>query len=56
MQKADRLAALGLSFFHYDTIDSTNSEAKRRASELPLPAGLVAVAQSAGRGRMGRSF
>ena len=56
MQKADRLAALGLSFFHYDTIDSTNSEAKRRASELPLPAVLVADAQSAGRGRMGRSF
>lgn len=46
----------GLSFFHYDTIDSTNSEAKRRAAELPLPAVIVADAQSAGRGRMGRSF
>jgi len=56
MHAIDRLAALGLSFFHYDTIDSTNSEAKRRAAELSLPAVLVADAQSAGRGRMGRDF
>ena len=54
MHKA--LSQMGLSFFHYDTLDSTNSEAKRRAAELPLPAVLVADAQSAGRGRMGRSF
>ena len=56
MRMIDRLAAIGLSFFHYDTLDSTNSEAKRRASELSLPAVLVADAQSAGRGRMGRDF
>ena len=53
---SERLALRGLSLFCYDTIDSTNSEAKRRACELPLPAVLVAKAQSAGRGRMGRSF
>ena len=53
---AARLSARGLSLFWYDTVDSTNSEARRRAAELPLPAVLVADAQSAGRGRMGRSF
>lgn len=51
-----RLAALGLSLFCFDTLDSTNSEAKRRAGELSLPAVIVADAQTAGRGRMGRSF
>lgn len=56
MQLTERLAVLGLSFFHYDTLDSTNSEAKRRASDFPLPAVLVADEQSAGRGRMGRDF
>lgn len=53
---AAHLSARGLSLFWYDTLDSTNSEARRRAAELPLPAVLVADAQSAGRGRMGRSF
>ena len=51
-----RLDARGLSLFWHDTLDSTNNEAKRRAHELPVPAVLVADAQSAGRGRMGRSF
>ena len=45
-----------IPLFWYDTLDSTNSEAKRRAAELALPAVIVADAQSAGRGRMGRSF
>ncbi len=55
-QIAQELAHKGLSFFHYDTVDSTNSEAKRCAAKIALPAVLVADAQSAGRGRMGRSF
>ncbi len=45
-----------IPLFWYDTLDSTNSEAKRRAPTLSLPAVIVADAQSAGRGRMGRSF
>ena len=45
-----------ISFIHYDTVDSTNSEAKRCAAKIALPAVLVADEQSAGRGRMGRSF
>lgn len=56
MRETEALAAMGLSYFHYDTLDSTNSEAKRRATALPLPAVLVADTQTAGRGRMGRSF
>lgn len=42
----------------YDMVDSTNSEARRYAESLKgeIPAIFVAEAQSAGRGRMGRSF
>ena len=40
----------------YDTIPSTNTEARRLASEGVSRALLIADAQSAGRGRMGRSF
>lgn len=41
----------------YRMIDSTNTEAKRLAShDVPLPALIAADGQSAGRGRMGRSF
>ncbi len=41
----------------YDTVDSTNSEARRYAeSQGKTPAIFVAESQSAGRGRMGRSF
>ncbi len=41
----------------YDTIDSTNNEAKRLiADELTEPALLVADSQTAGKGRLGRSF
>lgn len=50
------LAARGLSLLWYDTLDSTNNEAKRRAASLSLPAVLIADTQTAGRGRMGRSF
>ena len=45
----------------YDTLDSTNSEAKRQLPELLgggflAPRILVAREQTAGRGRLGRSF
>jgi BirA family biotin operon repressor/biotin-[acetyl-CoA-carboxylase] ligase len=41
----------------FDSVDSTNSEAKRRAEEsIKSPVLLVAREQRAGRGRMGRSF
>lgn len=41
----------------YDCIDSTNTEAKRMAADAKAPMTLLAAdAQSAGRGRMGRSF
>ena len=55
-QAKNRLADRGLSLLWYDTVDSTNSEAKRLATAISLPAVLVADTQSAGRGRMGRSF
>ena len=41
----------------FDEIDSTNAEARRQAEKgESTPALLIAKAQSAGRGRMGRSF
>ena len=46
----------------FDEIDSTNNEAKRRIEDLPLGSGgekpfvLAAHSQTAGRGRVGRSF
>lgn len=46
-----------LSLSLFPVIDSTNSEAKRYASRgEPTPALFLAEEQSAGRGRMGRSF
>ncbi len=47
-----RLSGVKVSVF--DTIDSTNSEAKR--SSVPFPHLICADSQSAGRGRLGRSF
>ena len=47
----------GLSVFVHPRIDSTNTEAKRMAAQDPNAYALiVAEEQSAGRGRMGRSF
>ena len=48
---------LGHNIFYYDEIDSTNTEAKRRAEE-GAPHGTVVVAdmQSAGKGRRGRDW
>lgn len=43
--------------FGYDTIDSTNNQAKRMIADgLTDPALLVADTQTAGKGRLGRSF
>ncbi len=47
----------GLTLCVLDEIDSTNNEAKRRALDTPkLPLLIAASRQTAGRGRMGRSF
>lgn len=40
----------------YDEIDSTNNEARRRAGESSRPILIAARSQTAGRGRLGRSF
>jgi BirA family biotin operon repressor/biotin-[acetyl-CoA-carboxylase] ligase len=54
---ADKLLARGISAFEYDTLDSTNSEARRYALDgKTTPAIFVAKHQSEGRGRCGRSF
>ena len=46
-----------LNVFCFDTIDSTNSEAKRNSHKLTdTPLLFVANSQTAGRGRLGRSF
>ena len=46
-----------LKVFTFDALDSTNAEAKRRVSAgLSGPSLFVAEKQSAGRGRLGRSF
>ncbi|MBO5939535.1 MAG: biotin--[acetyl-CoA-carboxylase] ligase [Clostridia bacterium] len=46
-----------LSFFFFPTVDSTNSEARRYAIDgNAVPALFLAEEQTAGRGRMGRSF
>ena len=51
------LRGVGLSVFEYESIDSTNNEAKRYAQAGgSAPALFVADGQTAGRGRMGRSF
>lgn len=48
---------LGHKVFYYDEIDSTNTEAKRRAEEgAPHGTLIVADMQSAGRGRRGRGW
>ena len=61
----DRLSAAGLAaemrmpvpVYAFDTLDSTNSEARRRvAAGEPAPFVVVAEGQTEGRGRRGRSF
>lgn len=50
------LSAEGIAFCVYETLDSTNAEAKRRAADVPTPALFIAEEQTEGRGRLGRSF
>jgi len=45
-----------LSVAAYETIDSTNRVAKEMSAANPLPLLVVADGQTAGRGRLGRSF
>ncbi len=43
--------------YYYNTLDSTNSEARRKINEgISLPAVFIAERQTAGRGRRGRDF
>ena len=42
--------------YHYDTLDSTNTQCKRLAAEGAASAVVTADCQTAGRGRMGRRF
>lgn len=59
MLKGEKIekALCGVEVFVFDEIDSTNSEAKRRAADgASLPMLILAEGQSAGRGRLGRSF
>lgn len=39
-----------------ETVDSTNTYARKNASRLPLPSLIIAREQTAGRGRQGKSF
>ena len=45
-----------MKIYHYDTIDSTNAQAKRMILDGAREGVLLAKHQSAGRGRLGRSF
>lgn len=52
-----RLSCIPVSVRVFDELDSTNNEAKRRAFDgAHEPVLIIAERQSAGRGRMGRSF
>lgn len=54
---SDNLRQRGIDLIYFDEIDSTNAEARRMAEQgKNTPALIVADRQSAGRGRMGRSF
>ena len=46
----------GVSVKVFESIDSTNAEAKRVADKTPGPLLILAEQQTAGRGRLGRSF
>ena len=50
------LARQGIALYAYETIDSTNNEARRAACCVRTPALFLAESQTGGRGRMGRSF
>lgn len=44
------------NIIHFDILPSTSSYAKENAAVLPMPSLIIADAQSAGRGRQGKSF
>lgn len=50
------LARLGREFLHFSEIDSTNTHLLRRAAELPDGCIAIAESQTAGRGRLGRTW
>ena len=47
---------MDVSVYHYDAVDSTNTQFRRLAAEGVVNAVVTADCQTAGRGRMGRSF
>ena len=47
---------MDIPVYHYDTLDSTNTQCKRLAAEGVASAVVTADCQTAGRGRMGRRF
>ena len=47
---------MDIPVYHYDTLDSTNTQCKRLAAEGVESAVVTADCQTAGRGRMGRRF
>jgi len=53
---APQLEQIGWSLHLYDSIDSTNAQALRLLQTVPPPFLVLAEAQSAGRGRRGRSW
>ena len=57
ISKSEKLKSRGISSVCFSSVDSTNSAARRHAAEGgATPTLFVADSQSAGRGRMGRSF
>ena len=47
---------LNINILEFDSIDSTNTYARKNAGSLPLPSLIIAREQTAGRGRHGKSF
>lgn len=47
---------MDIPVYHYDTLDSTNTQCRRLAAEGAAAAVVTADCQTAGRGRMGRRF
>ncbi len=57
MNQKRNIEKLNVDILHFDCIDSTNLEAKRQIkSGAKLPLVIVADGQTAGKGRMGRTF
>ena len=46
---------MDVSVYHYDAVDSTNTQCRRLAAEGVVNAVVTADCQTAGRGRRGRS-